>query len=49
MKFGTLMHIGPLNPGTRKKSRFRNPRWQKTIVLEMEIVVYPFKFPENVK
>ena len=28
------MHFGPLNPmGQKRKSKFKNPRWQKAIIL----------------
>jgi len=32
-----------------KKSKFKNPRQQKAIILKMKIAIYFFKFPENVK
>jgi len=48
MKFGMMMHIGLLKHMRQKKSKFRNPRQQKAIILKIKIVIYPFKFPENV-
>jgi len=49
MKFGTLMHIGFLNPMKEKKLKFKNPRWQKAIILKMKMIIYPFKFSTNVE
>jgi len=43
-----IIHIG-LNLWARKKSKFKNLRRQKAIILKMKIVIYPFKFPENVE
>jgi len=45
MKFGMMMHnIGLLKPRplcAREKSKFKNPRWQKAIILRVKLVIYP--------
>jgi len=49
MKFEMLMHFGLLNRMPEKKSKLKNSRWQKAIVLKMKIVIYHFRFPKNVE
>jgi len=48
MKFGMMMQIGVLKP-MGQRSKFKNPRWQKAIILKMKIIIYPSKFPKNVE
>jgi len=38
-----MMHLGPSGPHQPVKFwEFKNPRWQKAIILKMKIVIYPF-------
>jgi len=40
--------FGLLSPTGQKKIKFTNSRQQKAIILKMKIVIYLFKYPENV-